>query len=510
MSTTLKELLAHKAVVIALGLVGVIAVASAAYFVIATHVPGFSYVSVTTAPIHQDIVATGSVEPVQNPDLSFTSGGRVTYVNAKVGQQVAAGTVLASLDTGVLGAQLQAAQAALNAVAAPTRAVDLAGSENAVAIAQQNLTNSFTMFPTTLLSTVTKATAAVSQTDLIFMYPSLSSPQVSSSYVSDYSARTSIDAERGALNSELAAWENETASINGSSLTPAQVTTYTQEAVTHLSHVRAYLNDLAAALRATPATQATTQTQINAALSSATNARDTVDSLTLAIQTTQQSFATNQLAITSAQDALNQKQAGATPQAIAVQQAQVSAVAAQIRQSQVIAPFSGVVGAVAVKSGDVVESNTVAVSLIPQGSYQVEAQLSELEMSKLATGDAVDVTLDAYGASRPFTGTVASIATAPVDVNGTPSYKVVVVLDTKDPSVAVGMHANLTIHAGSKDAALVIPRSAVIMNGNQAFVIKKEGKGSTRVPVTLGLESTAMVEVVSGLSAGDSVARIGG
>ncbi len=509
MSASLKELFTHKAVLIALGIVGVIAASSAAYFIIATRVPGFSFVPVVNAAIHQDVMATGTVAPVQNPDLAFTAGGRVTYVNAKVGQQVSAGTVLASLDTGVLGAQLQAAQAALNAVAAPTRAVDLAGSQNAVSVAEQNRANAFTTFPTTLLSTVTKTTAAVSQTDLIFMYPSLSNPQVSSSYVSDYSARTTINAERGALNDELAAWESETAQIHGEGLTQAQATTYTQEATTHLNHVRTYLNDLATALRATPATQQTTQVQLNAALSAATSARDTIDGLTLSLQTTQQAFASNDLAIQSAQDALGEKQAGATPQAIAVQQAQVAAALAAIRQAEVIAPFSGVVGAVDVKSGDVIAPNTIAVSLIPQGSYQVEAQLSELEVAKLATSDAVDVTLDAYGAARPFSGTVASIATAPLDVNGSPSYKVVVVLDTKDPSVAVGMHANLTIHAGSKDAALVIPRTAVIKNGNQAFVIKKEGNGSTRVSVTLGLEGTDTVEVVSGLSEGDSVARIG-
>ncbi|MDB5237231.1 MAG: efflux transporter, family, subunit [Parcubacteria group bacterium] len=510
MPASLKPLLKHKAVLVAFGIVVVIAIGSLAYYLISTHVPGFSYVQAKNAPIHQDIIATGTVAPVQNPDLAFVAGGRVTYVNATVGKQVSAGTVLATLDTGVLGAQVQAAQAALAQVAAPTRAVDVAGLQNAVSMAQQNLANTYTTFPTTLLSTVTKAQAAVSQTDLVFTYPSLSSPQLSSSYVSDYSARTNISNERGALNGELTAWESEVASMNSAGLTQAQAATYTQSALTHLTHVRAYLNDLAAALRATPATQSTTQAQLNAALTAATSARDSIDALTLSLQGTQQAFATNQLAVQQAQDALNQKQAGATPEAIAVQQAQVSAAAAQLRQAEVIAPFSGVVGAVAVKPGDVVAPNTVAVSLIPAGSYQVEAQLSELEMSKLATGDAVDVTLDAYGSSRPFTGTVASIATAPVAVNNIPSYKVVVVLDTKDPAVTVGMHANLTIHAGSKASALTIPRSAVIMNGNQAFVIKKSGNGTTRVPVTLGLEGTDMVEVLSGISAGDSVARIGG
>jgi RND family efflux transporter MFP subunit len=510
MPASLKLILKHKAVLIALGAVGVIAAGSLAYFLIETHVPGFSYVQVTKAPIHQDIIATGSVEPVQNPNLAFVAGGRVTYVNAAVGKQVAAGTLLATLDTGILGAQLQAAQAGLNQIAAPTRAVDLAGLQNAVAIAQQNEQNAYIIFPTTLLSVVTKAQAAVSQTDLIFTYPSLSAPQLSSSYVSDYAARTSISTERGALNGELAAWESETAAINGGGLSQTQATAYTQSALTHLNHVRTYLNDLAAALRATPATQTTTQAQLAAALNAATSARDSVDALTLSLQNTQQSFVTNQLAVQQAQDALTQKQAGATPQAIAVQQAQVAAAAAQLQQAEVIAPFNGVIGAVAVKPGDVVPANTVAVSLIPQGSYQVEAQLSELEMSKLATGDTVEVTLDAFGASRPFTGTVASIATAPVAVNNIPSYKVVVVLDTKDPSVAVGMRANLTIHAGSKDAALVIPRSAVIMNGNQAFVITKQGTAGVRVPVTLGLEGTDTVEVLSGLSEGDSVARIGG
>jgi hypothetical protein len=60
MPASLKLILKHKAVLIALGAVGVIAAGSLAYFLIETHVPGFSYVQVTKAPIHQDIIATGS------------------------------------------------------------------------------------------------------------------------------------------------------------------------------------------------------------------------------------------------------------------------------------------------------------------------------------------------------------------------------------------------------------------------------------------------------------------
>jgi multidrug efflux pump subunit AcrA (membrane-fusion protein) len=71
------------------------------------------------------------------------------------------------------------------------------------------------------------------------------------------------------------------------------------------------------------------------------------------------------------------------------------------------------------------------------------------------------------------------------------------------------MHANATIHAGSADNVLLIPKGAVITNGTESYVLLKTSKGPVQTPVTLGLSSDTQVQVVSGLAAGDTVSAVG-
>ena len=59
------------------------------------------------------IAASGVVVPLQDANLSFTNIGRVTAVNAKVGDKVSAGDVLVQLDTSILEARVREAEANL-------------------------------------------------------------------------------------------------------------------------------------------------------------------------------------------------------------------------------------------------------------------------------------------------------------------------------------------------------------------------------------------------------------
>src|ERR1700748_200621 len=103
-----QELISTKPVRYALAAVAVILVGSVAYYLIESKPPTLTYAQAAVGTVTEDGTGTGIVSPVQNPDLAFQVGGRVTSVNAQVGQKVSAGMLLASLDTGVLGAQAQA------------------------------------------------------------------------------------------------------------------------------------------------------------------------------------------------------------------------------------------------------------------------------------------------------------------------------------------------------------------------------------------------------------------
>ena len=75
--------------------------------------PTYRLVAASTGTIRQSISSTGTIAPAQQDAVSFTVSGKVTRVAVIAGQRVSAGTVLATIDTATLTANLAQAQATL-------------------------------------------------------------------------------------------------------------------------------------------------------------------------------------------------------------------------------------------------------------------------------------------------------------------------------------------------------------------------------------------------------------
>jgi multidrug efflux pump subunit AcrA (membrane-fusion protein) len=75
--------------------------------------PTYRLVAASTGTIRQSISSTGTIAPAQQDAVNFTVSGKVTRVAATAGQRVSAGTVLATIDTATLTANLAQAQATL-------------------------------------------------------------------------------------------------------------------------------------------------------------------------------------------------------------------------------------------------------------------------------------------------------------------------------------------------------------------------------------------------------------
>jgi multidrug efflux pump subunit AcrA (membrane-fusion protein) len=67
--------------------------------------------TVQPTTMQQTVSASGTIEPAETDDLSFTSAGTVTAVNVKAGQKVKKGAVLATIDSAALQSALQQANA---------------------------------------------------------------------------------------------------------------------------------------------------------------------------------------------------------------------------------------------------------------------------------------------------------------------------------------------------------------------------------------------------------------
>ncbi len=126
-------------------------------------------VAATTTTVKQTVSATGTIEPAQQANLQFGQSGMVTAVSVQVGQQIAAGAPLATIDSSslqsavaVAQAQLTAAQAQLTAAQAAANAAQIASANAQVVSTQSKLTSAQqSLSQATLTSTIAGTVAAV-------------------------------------------------------------------------------------------------------------------------------------------------------------------------------------------------------------------------------------------------------------------------------------------------------------------------------------------------------------
>ncbi len=450
-----KHVLTHPYVLASFGLVGLIAIGSIAYYVMGSQVPSPA-TSGTLASTTASIVGNGVVEPSQNPDLAFESGGRVTRVSVAVGNTVAQGQVLASIDSATLSAQREQAQAALRAqqanlaqMQAGPRQVDITAKQTAVSQAQLSLANMYANAPQTLQAAYGSAFAGVSSnSDTLFSNPNTSNPTLNF-ITSNSQAQNDAVSARISLNTELKSLSQEASSLGTS---PDVVEAEIPRALAHLTVVRNYSTTLLTALsQAIPTTQFPAAS-VSAAITSVTALQTSINSLISSLQANVQQLASAKLSVQSAQDALNQTLAGSTKEQLDAQQAQVeaaqanvAAIDAQISKTIIRAPFAGSVSSVRVKVGDIASADVPAISLSPSSALQVSAYFSEIDVVHITVGASADITLDAYGSARVFPATVVSVDRSPTQQNGVSAYKVTMQFTQNDPAIAPGMTANASI-----------------------------------------------------------------
>ncbi|MDB5535937.1 MAG: EmrA family multidrug resistance transporter protein [Devosia sp.] len=75
------------------------------------------------------------------------------------------------------------------------------------------------------------------------------------------------------------------------------------------------------------------------------------------------------------------------------------------------APYDGIVGNMAVQTGDLVSPGARLAAVVPVNALYVEANFKETQLANLVPGEAVTITVDALGAD-PIHGTVESLAPA--------------------------------------------------------------------------------------------------
>ena len=178
--------------------------------------------------------------------------------------------------------------------------------------------------------------------------------------------------------------------------------------------------------------------------------------------------------------------------------------------ASVEAPIDGVITAVMVKEGDTLTSmnfSNPAFHIIDTSNLEMTGLIDEMDIAEIATGQKAIVTMDALPGTE-VVGSVTYISAAAMIEAGVVMYETTVTLQNPGSEVKDGMSATADIVMDEKEDVLVIPTGAVMRGddgGDIVYVIDAEGEAMAQ-PVTTGMRSGRLIEVVSGLSDGDVIA----
>ena len=133
----------------------------------------------------------------------------------------------------------------------------------------------------------------------------------------------------------------------------------------------------------------------------------------------------------------------------------------------------------------------------------VIADVPEQEISRIAVGNPVSISVRAYP-GEIFTGKVAFVL--PELMPETRTAQVRIELPNPGHKLLHRMYADVTIDTGTEGAVLAVPESAVIDSGNKQVAIIEVGEGRFKPQsVKLGRRGGGQVEILEGLVEGDRI-----
>jgi len=166
------------------------------------------------------------------------------------------------------------------------------------------------------------------------------------------------------------------------------------------------------------------------------------------------------------------------------------------------APISGVVIERNATLGATVGTDANLFKIIDISQVWIDANVFEKDLERVRLGQAVKVNVPAFPGAT-FSGKVILVSSV-VDPE-TRSVKVRTAVPNADGRLKPDMFANVAIVTDLHRAAISIPQSALLKDGEKSVVFVVDGNGYKKIQVTAGIEGNDRVEIIEGLKAGDKV-----
>jgi len=500
--------------------------------------PEYVLEAVSMGTVVKEVSETGAVKISEQINLGFKYAGKINQIYVKVGDNVEAGQSLAKIDTDQLYIELAEAQAALDVAQADYDKLLAGSSSEEIKVAETDVLN--TQIALDNKKQVLEDVKIGAEEDLNQNYED-GLDDLDGAYLKIYNAFnvvseiqrkyfTGNDQEGASVRNSKDIIENaldktdyyidkarlglqsdvDTALLEVKSL--LLEVRDALEIIRNMTETSLYRDTVTSADKTSLDTQ---KTNINTGYTNVIASQQDISATKITNQTNinsaQADVSTAEADLQKNQDELALKKAGPTQENInlylaKIKQAQANVSLLQNKTNEAVlkSPANGQITAVNKRAGETVQPADSAVSLLPEGPFQVEADIYEEDIIDVKIDDFVRIDLPVFP-DQTFSGRVILIDPAEKLIDGVVYYEVNIIFNTFREGIKPGMTADIVIETDKKENVLVFSKAALKKTDGESMVrVLENGKVQER-KIEVGLEGDEYVEVISGLQEGEQI-----
>lgn len=189
-----------------------------------------------------------------------------------------------------------------------------------------------------------------------------------------------------------------------------------------------------------------------------------------------------------------------TKMALKMAEVQRKQIQKQLKSTNLVAPYSGVVTKKMIDLGSVIGPGTPVIELTDISSVKLTIAVPERDILKFKVGQNVNVFVDVLG-NQSFSGKVSN-----VNIVADRAHNFKVQITVKNPSsspIMAGMYGSVKLGNSKSITALSIPRKALVGSTKDPKVYKVINGKAVLTPFTAGTSDGEFIEVVNGIKTTD-------
>lgn len=457
------------------------------------------------------ISASGVVQPVRRVNLSPKTQGRLQELYVEQGDRVAAGEIIARMESNEIEAQLRQAEARVERAQANLDKLQTGSRPEEIAAARARLAR--------MQARLDELEAGTRREEVAAARARLQEAESRLSDARTGSFQNEIEQAQARLEANLAELELAEERVQRYEGLRAQGA-ISEDALDQYQRDRRRLEAL----------QDEAEQRIEQLRE---NRRSQIDQLQAAVEqerqnlrklengTRPEAIAQAEADVAEARSQLDELLNGTRPEDIAAAEADVREAEGQVRfyqvqleDAKIRAPFGGIItqryaveGAFvtpATSASDATSATSTSIVALAK-DLEVLAKIPEADISQIRPDQKVEIVADAYP-DKVFAGRVHLIAPEAVKERDVTLFQVRIDIETGQEELQSGMNVNLRFVGDTLDNALVVPTVAIVTNKGETGVLLPDENGEPEFyPVTLGSQIGNEIQILEGITTGDRV-----